>query len=206
MKNLAISLKTIIVQELEHFPKSIRVFILKAALLSIFWQCLYNFVLYEPRTIDQPLTDFVGKSSAWVLNQLYQSDDFHAQFLITKNQIEGQSFVGKTSHIYFQERVVMRIADVCNGLQLLVLYLLFIIALPATLKRKLLFGFYGLVIIHLVNIFRCAGLVAILLHYNTYFDIAHHFIFKIMVYFSIFILWYYFAKGVTFKTVNVEKT
>jgi len=205
MKNSVAILKTSLQKELEHFPRSIKVFIFKTALLSIFWQCLYNFVLYEPRTIDQPLTDFVGKSSAWVLNQLYQSDAFNAQFLEAKSQIEGQSFVGKTSHIYLQERVVMRIADVCNGLQLLVVYLLFIIALPASVKRKLLFGFYGLVIIHLVNIFRCVGLVTILLHYDTYFNIAHHFIFKIMVYFSIFIFWYYFATGVTFKTLNVEK-
>lgn len=205
MKNLAIRLKTIIVQELDHFPKSIRIFILKVALLSIFWQCMYNFVLYEPRILDQPLTDFVGKSSSWVLNLLYQSDDFHAQFLVTKSQIENQSFAGKNSHIYFQERVVMRIADVCNGLQLLVLYLIFIIALPASLTRKLHFGLLGIVIIHLVNVFRCVGLIAILLHYNTYFDIAHHFIFKIMVYCSIFILWYYFAKGVTFKTGKDEK-
>lgn len=97
------------------------------------------------------------------------------------------------------------IADPCNGLELLVLYLIFIIALPATLKRKLFFVVAGLLIIHFVNILRCVGLVALLIHYDEYFNIAHHYIFKMAVYFTIFLCWFWFAKGVQFKIVPNEK-
>ena len=205
MKNYVAALRRQINLEIQHFPRPIRVFILKVALLSILWKCLYVFILYEPRTFDEPLTDYVGKSSAWVLNQLYQSNTFTANLFLTKSLFEGQITISTASHIYFDKRLVMFIADACNGLELIVLYLLFIIALPATFKRKLLFTIGGLAIIYLVNVFRCVGLVALLIHYDEYFNIAHHYIFKMMVYFSIFLLWYWFAKGITFKTIQIEK-
>jgi exosortase/archaeosortase family protein len=205
MKNYFKSIKNKINQELRHFPKPVRVFILKVVLFSLLWKCLYVFVLYEPRILDEPLTDYVGQNSAWVLNKLYHSDTFNAELLVTKSQFEGQTVIGKASHIYFNKRLVMFIADPCNGLELFVLYLIFIFALPATFKRKLFFVVAGLFIIHFVNILRCVGLVALLIHYDEYFNIAHHYIFKMAVYLSIFLCWFWFAKGVQFKMVTNEK-
>jgi exosortase/archaeosortase family protein len=205
MKNYLNRIQTKFNQELQHFPKPVRVFILKVVVFSLLWKCLYVFVLYEPRILDEPLTDYVGQNSAWVLNKLYHSDTFNAELLVTKSQFEGQTVIGKASHIYFNKRLVMFIADGCNGLELFVLYLIFIFALPATFKRKLFFVVAGLFIIHFVNILRCVGLVALLIHYDEYFNIAHHYIFKMAVYLSIFFCWFWFAKGVQFKVVPNEK-
>ena len=205
MKNYLNRIQTKFNQELQHFPKPVRVFILKVVLFSLLWKCLYVFVLYEPRILDEPLTDYVGQNSAWLLNKLNHSDLFNAKLLLTKSQFEGQTIISKTSHIYYDKRLVMFIADACNGLELFVLYLIFIFALPAPFKRKLFFVVAGLLIIHFVNVLRCVGLVALLIHYDEYFNIAHHYIFKMAVYMSIFLCWFWFAKGVQFKIVPNEK-
>jgi exosortase/archaeosortase family protein len=68
----------------------------------------------------------------------------------------------------------MYIAHGCIGLELIVIYTIFIIALPSSLKRNVIFMIGGLIIIHLINVFRCVGLVALLLFYDEYFIIAHH--------------------------------
>ena len=205
MKNYFNRIRNKFHQELQHFPKPIRIFILKVLLFSLLWKCLYVFVLYEPKILDEPLTVHVGQNSAWVLNKLYHSDAFHAKLLFTKSQFEGQIFTGKANHVFYGKRLVLFIADPCNGLELLVLYLIFIIALPAPFKRKLFFSIIGVLIIHCVNILRCVGLVALLIHYDEYFYIAHHYIFKMAVYMTIFFCWFWFAKGVQFKIVPNEK-
>jgi exosortase/archaeosortase family protein len=205
MQNYYNNIKKQVSQEINHFPRPVRHFILKVILLALLWKLVYVFILYEPKTIDEPLTDFVGKNSAWVLNKLYGSDVFYSKLVWTENEFEGQIQIGKASQIYFDKRLVLFIANPCNGLELLVLYLIFIVALPATLKRKLFFVVAGLFIIHFVNILRCVGLVALLIHYDEYFNIAHHYIFKMAVYFTIFLCWFWFAKGVQFKTVPNEK-
>ncbi len=199
MKEFFNRIQTKLHQELQHFPKPIRVFIFKVILISLLWKCLYVFALYESKILDEPLTEYVGQNSAWVLNKLSNSNLFNAKLLFTKSQFEGQILEGKSSHIFYGKRLVMFIADPCNGLELLVLYLIFIIALPATLQRKLFFAVVGVIIIHCVNIVRCVGLVALLLHYDEYFNIAHHYIFKMVVYMSIFLCWFWFAKGVQFN-------
>jgi hypothetical protein len=104
MKNYFNRIQNKFNQELQHFPKPVRVFILKVVLFSILWKCLYVFVLYEPRILDEPLTDYVGQNSAWVLNKLYHSDTFHAKLLFTKSEFEGQILIGKSSHIFYGKR------------------------------------------------------------------------------------------------------
>lgn len=197
-------LKCRINSEIQHFPKPIRIFLFRVLLLAIIWKCLYVFFLFESKTLDTPLTDSVGQHSAWVLNHLYQTNHFYSKILETESLYEGQFIIGKASHIYFGNRLVMFIADPCNGLELFILYVIFIIAMPSSLKRKVLFVIGGLMIIHLVNIFRCSGLVALLLYYDEYFNIAHHYIFKMMVYMVIFFLWLWFCKNLTFKLINDE--
>lgn len=199
MKSILSVLKSRIHLALQQFPKPIRIFLYRILLFSVIWKMAYLFFLFESKTLDEPLTNYVGKHSAWILNQLYQTDQFQSKLLRTESIFEGQILTGKAGHIYFGKRLVMFIADPCNGLELLVMYLIFILAMPASSLRKLLFIAVGLFIIHFVNLLRCIGLVAILLHYDQYFNIAHHYIFKMMVYISIFLLWVWFSMGINLK-------
>jgi exosortase/archaeosortase family protein len=75
--------------------------------------------------------------------------------------------------------------------------------MPATIKRKVVYLIGGVFIIHIVNLLRCVGLSALLMHWDRYFDLAHHYIFKIMVYSTIFVLWVRYSNNLSvFKTTH----
>ena len=182
---------------LDRFPPDIKIFLLRAFIFFISWKGLYLFLWQTPRTIDDPLTQMVGKHSAWMLNLLNNTDGFYEKRVMTSIMIEGERIEKPISQIYLGDRKVVGIADGCNGLELFVLYLGFILAMPASIMRKAFFSVGGLLIIYLANILRCVGLAELLLHIDQYFEIAHHYIFKMVIYATIFFLWVWFSKKIT---------
>jgi exosortase family protein XrtF len=189
---------------LADFPPQIKTFLIQAFILFVVWKGLYLLFWSEKRTLDDPLTQMVAKHSVWVLNQITPGNQFTSKPMIAMKNFEGEIQVSRVSRIDRNGKPIMNIADECNGLELFVLYFGFLLAMPATFKRKLWFGFVGIFIIHAVNIIRCVGLGVLLMNWDTYFDIAHHYIFKIMVYSTIFILWVIFSKNLSFSTPKNE--
>lgn len=189
---------------LADFPPQIKTFLIRSFILFVVWKGLYLLFWSEKRTLDDPLTQMVAKHSVWVLNQITPGNQFTAKPLLAMKNFEGEIQVSRVSRIDRNGKPIMNIADECNGLELFILYFGFLLAMPATIKRKLWFGFGGILIIHTVNVFRCVGLGLLLMNWDTYFDIAHHYIFKIMVYSTIFILWVIFSKNLSFSNTKNE--
>ncbi len=189
---------------LADFPPQIKTFLIRSFILFVVWKGLYLLFWSEKRTLDDPLTQMVAKHSVWVLNQITPGNQFTAKPLLAMKNFEGEIQVSRVSRIDRNGKPIMNIADECNGLELFILYFGFLLAMPATIKRKLWFGFGGILIIHAVNVFRCVGLGLLLMNWDTYFDIAHHYIFKIMVYSTIFILWVIFSKNLSFSNTKNE--
>ncbi len=189
---------------LANFPPQIKTFLIRSFILFVVWKGLYLLFWSEKRTLDDPLTQMVAKHSVWVLNQITPGNQFTAKPLLAMKNFEGEIQVSRVSRIDRNGKPIMNIADECNGLELFILYFGFLLAMPATIKRKLWFGFGGILIIHAVNVFRCVGLGLLLMNWDTYFDIAHHYIFKIMVYSTIFILWVIFSKNLSFSNTKNE--
>jgi exosortase/archaeosortase family protein len=151
--------------------------------------------------LDGPLTNTVGSQSVWILNQVYQTKGFKATPVVAVTRMEGDYQIAKVSKIDKDGKHLLNIADDCNGLELFILYIGFILSMPATIKRKVVYLIGGVFIIHIVNLLRCVGLSALLMHWDRYFDLAHHYIFKIMVYSTIFVLWVRYSNNLSvFKT------
>jgi exosortase family protein XrtF len=185
----------------EQFPPQVRIFLLRGLVLFALWKIIYLFFWAQPRTLDGPLTNAVGRQSVWMLNKLYQTQGFKATPVVAVTRMEGEYQVAKVSKIDKDGKHLLNIADDCNGLELFILYIGFILSMPASLKRKTIYLLGGVAIIHLVNLLRCVGLSALLMHWDRYFDLAHHYIFKIMVYSTIFVLWVRFSNNLSvFKT------
>ena len=189
---------------LADFPPQIKTFLIRSFILFVVWKGLYLLLWSEKRTLDDPLTQIVAKHSVWVLNQITPGNTFTAKPMIAVKNFEEEIQVSRVSRIDRNGKPIMNIADECNGLELFVLYFGFLLAMPAVIKRKIWFGLCGILIIHAVNILRCVGLGLLLMNWDTYFDIAHHYIFKIMVYSTIFILWVVFSKNLSFSTPKNE--
>lgn len=179
---------------LEAFPAPVKTFALRALVLFLFWKGLYLFVWQEPRTLDAPLTKAVGRQSTVLLNMIRPADTFRVKEGIHSTTMEGVTIQKPQTLIYKGSRKLVGIEDGCNGLELFVLYIGFILAMPASFARKIAFGAGGLLVIHAVNLLRCSGLGLMLISMKQYFDLAHHYIFKIVIYATIFLLWVAYSR------------
>ena len=94
-------------------------------------------------------------------------------------------------------RKVVGIADPCNALELYILFIGFLICVPTTTKRFILFSLGGIAVIFVLNILRCAGMIWVNIHRNEVFDFAHHYLFKLIVYAAIFGGWVWYSKYLT---------
>jgi exosortase family protein XrtF len=178
-----------------QIPKAVRYFFLRALIAFVIWKFIYLVFLLPPRVLDGPLTYSVGELTTKTLNIFTRSHDFTVVSAVDTIEIEGSMQLVHQMHIYVKKNMTLSIADVCNALELLVLYAGFIICFPSPPARKIQFILAGFILIYLINILRCAALVLIFVHYNEYLDISHHFFFTFIVYAFIFLLWYFYTKN-----------
>lgn len=157
-------------------PENIRPFILRAAILIVVWELLYNFVLKPSGIPDDQLTRIVQVGAMKLLSLFYTDIGEDGNIIV----LNGSKAVS--------------IARQCNGLELIVLYLGFIICLPSNPKRMLLFGVVGTLIIYILNIIRTAILAVMYDINHSMTDFAHHYVFKIIIYAVVFLGWVLYMK------------
>ena len=77
----------------------------------------------------------------------------------------------------------------CSGLKPFLEWIVLMSFFPGPWKHKLWFIPSGLVIIHLVNIFRITGLSILLVYFPQHWKFAHDYIFRPLFYIVMFALW-----------------
>jgi exosortase/archaeosortase family protein len=180
-------------------PQAVKVFLLKAAIILVVWKVLYLAFLAPARTLDDPLTYSVGVLTAGALNLYTHSNDY-----ASKGEVRSyKTGTGITGYIVeqaisFRNKAIVYIEDACNGLELFVLYLSFILILPAATRYKVLYCVLGVLAIYAVNVFRCALVAYMQIYYPAHVDFAHHYIFAFIVYAFIIGLWLAYSNKVTF--------
>ena len=185
-------------------PLPIRLFLGKALLFFIAWKVIYGVFLLDSNTIDNVLTNHVGTSSVYVLNNLTPMSGFIAKEEIYSEVLAGETEEHLSSAIYHNGYKVLDIAQACNGLELLVLYIGFIVCMPSNIKRKLLYIGIGILLLDSVNILRCVGLIYLREYFHAYFEFAHHYIFKIMIYSATFLIWVRFSRKIQLKNESLQ--
>ena len=195
--SLIIKLKT----AKNKIPIQIRLFLGKALLFFVVWKIIYNVFLYDAKYLDRALTTHVSDASVTLINSLGAMNGFVSKREMTDNDNIG-ILKDEVSVIYHNDQVVLHIANVCNGLELMVLYIGFIICMPSSFFRKLLYIILGLIILDLINILRCVGLIYLREYYAIYFQFAHHYLFNAMVYTGTFIMWILYSRKIQFKNEN----
>lgn len=165
--------------------KATKLLLIKLVILVIVWQCAYIFILQPTRIPDKFLTDTITSGVTYCINFL-----FHLSPPATWIAVDASS----AACVQQSGKSIFIIADICNGLDLLVIYLGFIILLPYPLKRKITFSVVGCVLIVLANVIRCTILYWIYKAYPAAFEVNHHYIFTILMYLLIFFGWVLFIK------------
>ncbi|WP_308993781.1 archaeosortase/exosortase family protein [Mariniflexile litorale] len=186
-----------------QIPLPIRLFLGKALLFFIVWKIIYGIFFYNSNSLDNTLTTHVAEASTFVLNNLSFMSGFSTQTESYSEAFGGELIEYRASTIYHHDYKVLNIADACNGLELMILYIGFIICMPSKILRKVLYIVIGLLILDLVNILRCVGLIYLREYFHTYFQFAHHYLFKIIVYSTTFLIWVFYTRKIHLKNEPV---
>ena len=124
---------------------------------------------------------------------------FSTEREVTSSIYEGEVITHEASQIFHNDKLVLNIADACNGLELMVLYIGFIVCMPSTFWRKILYIIVGVILLDFINILRCTGLIYLREYFQAYFQFAHHYLFKIIVYGATFLIWKFYSRKIHFK-------
>lgn len=186
-----------------EIPLPIRLFLGKALLFFVAWKIVYGAFLYDSKVIDHKLTTHVGEASVSFLNSLGFMDGFTTERKVVKSIYEGEIIKDEASIIYHHGKRVLYIEDGCNGLELMVIYIGFIICMPSKFWRKVLYVILGVFVLDFINILRCTGLIYLREYFHAYFDFAHHYLFKVMIYTATFLIWRLFARKIQLKNETI---
>ena len=87
------------------------------------------------------------------------------------------------------ERYVANIVEGCNGLSVFILFLSFILAFSKGFKQTFIYVLLGILLLHILNIFRIALLVLGLYFYPEHKELMHEILFPLFIYGVVFLLW-----------------
>jgi len=167
------------------FNKKVTTFFIRLFLLFSLWFVLYTILLRPGRVIDRPLTNLLTASVTKLVNAVGPSST-------TIAWVENP--VRPCTHLTKDNRAIFDIFDVCNGIDLMFIYLGVLFLLPYPLKRKIIFGIGGIVAIIAMNIIRICSLYFIYIYQRSAFDFSHHYLFTLLMYVLIFYGWLLFVK------------
>ncbi len=159
------------IKKLTPQDKFISTFILKGVGLYLLWYMLYDNWLLKDGWVDHFLINHLVKSTSIILELLGYTVFMYADAV----GIDGTHGV--------------LIGAPCNGLSLFALFAGFIIIFPGKLKHKLFFIPIGILIIHVVNIFRLVGLALVVQYKPESLEFNHKYTFTVIVYAIIFMMW-----------------
>jgi len=156
-------------------------FLALAGIMLLGWNWLYEFYLKQNTPIDRWAVDSLIDISSVILKAMgydLMPSPPAAQQIRTIG-IDGSSGVW--------------IGDPCNGIILFALFLIFMIAYPGPIRKKLWYIPMGLIIIHLVNVIRVVALTIIVAVDYRWLEFNHNYTFYLFVYGAVFLLWYLWA-------------
>lgn len=176
---------------LSGIPVAVRQFLLRSLLLFIVWQTVYLIWLAPSRIIDRPLTLITGQAGAHLLQ--FCLPDVHIICKETKPLVTKKYYQQGAIHLWAGARRLVGLADACNALGLYILYAGFLVAYPASQRRRWLFWIGGWLCIFCLNVLRVVALAWIQYHWPEISIYAHHWLFNTIVYLCIFYLWWRYA-------------
>lgn len=159
-------------------------FLVTFLLLFIAWFVLYELWLHPEGSTDQALVNITLSFSEWVL-RVFGYDAF---------------VYGREIHISGSSGLWM--GDNCNALPLFAMFAGFVIAFPGNIRKKLLFILFGIVTIFLLNCIRIIALTIIDTYSRSWTEFNHSYTFNIIIYGYIFLLWMWWAKRLSGKSLT----
>lgn len=151
--------------------------------LYLIWFGLYEFWLKPNGRLDHLLTENISIVVCYLLNL----NDIGSYYTIGKKLGETYLFIGGNI------LPSVRIGSSCNGLEMLVIFSIFIACYPGNILLKIAYILGGITVIHGINILRNYILTLMTVNQSVYFELFHRYVFILLIYGFIFILWMWWA-------------
>lgn len=175
-------------------PSGASSFLKKATGLFIGWKLLYILVLLPLGEPDGWLVRNLGEATVWVLNASSIGGDRYNVRHIMVEKPGGRLGGDACAQVYSSGmRADIGIFAPCNGLELMVLAVGFILCFNGGAKRKALYVLSTITAIFLVNVLRCSLLVMINAAQPAYFEFAHKYLFNLVSYAIVFLIWMHYV-------------
>lgn len=170
MKSLLVEFKPALV-----FIARFLIFYLVANMGYLFW-------LSHFQPAPDPVTRLVTNQTSWLLNGLG-----YATSVLPR---EGPATVS----IVTKGQGVVSVYEGCNGVNVVIVFLSFLIALGPWQRPLVVWAIMGVVLIHAVNLARIAGLFAVALHVPSWLYFSHKYVFTLVIYSAVFFLWFLWVR------------
>jgi exosortase family protein XrtF len=164
--------------------KAILFFLLRFIGLYLVLNTAYGFWITRYEPLADPITKIVTHQTAALVS-------------LTEEDIEVRdSLKNAYVPIYQNGKAVISVFEGCNSLNVMFVFLSFVIAFTGTWKNTLLFCLAGIVLIYIFNLGRVGSLFYIAKYYpdNLYF--FHKYLFTGVIYALVFFLWYIWMKKI----------
>ena len=156
-------------------------FVGKFMLIYFVGNILYGLYVESYGDRADHLTTWVTEQTIVLLNNIGESTEAYA------NETEPKV------HILDNERVVLSIYEGCNGLNVIVIFIAFVVAYGGRLKNIIWFSVSGIVVIHIMNLTRIVLLYFVAQYYPNFMYFTHKYLFTGFIYAVVLALWYWWA-------------
>lgn len=149
----------------------IQSFLLKGVLVYIVWQIAFIGFIKPEGSVDSFLTTSELQVATWGLKNM------------------GVAAHNLNNIIYIDGSPAVRLEHSCNGLELIVLYIGFLLCFPGNFKSKILYSIIGSAFLFFANILR-EILLALNYHYfHSTFEFNHKYTYAVLTYILVFLFW-----------------
>lgn len=156
-------------------------FLVLAALLFLAWSLLYNLVIHPWGVLDRWLIDRLTDHADALLQGLGYT-------LLPEPSADTNRYIG------LQGGNFLWIGDRCDGLSVMVVFALFLLAFPGPWRHKPWFALLGVVSIHLINVLRVAALCIVVTIDYELLNFQHDYTFQVIVYGWVLLLWFIWVR------------
>lgn len=101
--------------------------------------------------------------------------------------------------LLLDDHSVLSIYEGCNGLNVMIIFVAFLVAYTGNTQRLLWFIPFGILMIHLMNLGRIILLFFVAEYYENYLYFTHKYLFTAVIYLGVLALWYWWIARLSKK-------
>jgi exosortase family protein XrtF len=156
--------------------------------LYLIGNLLYGIYVTSFKPGPDPVTRWVTENSGFILKA--------CGWPVKVSDYPGKS----TTVIWHEGRAVLSVYEGCNGINTMIIFVVFLIAFGPIDRKLIWFIPLGLIIIHLMNLLRITFLFFIAEYYPGAMYFIHKYVFTGILYIVIFVLWILWVKKFSIST------